>query len=478
MESYEFVVIGAGASGEAAASLAAERGRRVAIVDPDLFGGSCAFWACMPSKALLHAAAVHYAGGDYPWSRASAFRDWMINREEIDYPDDRERVRSLERKGATVIRGRARLAGPRRVDVEEISRPEGAGGEPVGRRELETENVVVAVGSHSRIPPVEGLSGIDYWTNRQGTSTRELPKSLIVLGGGPTGVELAQVYARYGVDVTIVDSNDRLLARDHPRNSAAITDALERDGAKVRTGVRARSVSAAEGAHGTNGPDGRAGHVIELSDGTRVEGERILVAVGRAFPVAELGLETVGVELTDGAPPKPDGTLRIADGVYMVGDPAGPEMHTHLAHYEGEMAVRIALGEEITPDFRAIPRATYTDPETASVGLRLDEAKKAGHPDAFEETADIGSAAKGYVTETTGHVTIVVDPADGVLLGAFIAGPGASEAIHEAVLAVKLRVPVHVLADTLHAFPTTARVMGGLFTKVARRLAREATPGD
>jgi pyruvate/2-oxoglutarate dehydrogenase complex dihydrolipoamide dehydrogenase (E3) component len=474
VESYDFVVIGAGASGEAAASLAAERGRRVAIVDPDLFGGSCAFWACMPSKALLHAAAVHHGGGDYPWMRASAFRDWMINREGIDYPDDRERVRSLEKKGATVIRGRARLAGAGRVDVQEISRPEGAGGEPSGRRELETEHVIVAVGSHSRIPPIVGLSQIDYWTNRQGTSTRELPASLIVLGGGPTGVELAQVYARYGVAVTIVDSNDRLLARDHPRNSAAITEALERDGATVRTGVRARSVTT-NGAHRVDGSD--AGHVIELSDGSRVEGQRILVAVGRAFPVGDLGLETIGVELDDGAPPKPDATLRIADGVYIVGDPAGPEMHTHLAHYEGEMAVRIALGEEITPDFKAIPRATYTDPETASVGLRVEEAKEAGHADAFEETADIGSAAKGYVTEASGHVTIVVDPADGVLLGAFIAGPGASEAIHEAVLAVKLRVPLHVLADTLHAFPTTARVMGGLFAKVARRLAREAAPG-
>jgi pyruvate/2-oxoglutarate dehydrogenase complex dihydrolipoamide dehydrogenase (E3) component len=193
VESYDIVVIGAGASGEAAASLAADRGQRVAIVDPDLFGGSCAFWACMPSKALLHAAAVHHAGGDYPWPRASAFRDWMINREGIDYPDDRERVRSLERHGATVIRGRARLAGPRRVDVREVTRPVGAGGENAGRRELETEHVIIAVGSHSRIPPIEGLSGIDYWTNLHGTSTRDLPASLIVLGGGPTGVELALV---------------------------------------------------------------------------------------------------------------------------------------------------------------------------------------------------------------------------------------------------------------------------------------------
>jgi pyruvate/2-oxoglutarate dehydrogenase complex dihydrolipoamide dehydrogenase (E3) component len=467
VESYDFVIIGAGAAGEAAASLAAGRRQRVAIVDTDLFGGSCAFWACMPSKALLHAAAVHHGGGDYPWTRASAFRDWMINREGIDYPDDGERVRSLERQGAAVIRGRATLAGPGRVDVVEMSGPRGAGGEPGGRRELGTDHVILAVGSNSRVPPIDGLADMDYWTNRQGTSTRELPSSLVVLGGGPTGVELAQVYARYGTAVTIVDSNERLLSRDHPRNSAALAEALERDGATIRTGVRAQRVLAGDGA------DGR--HVIELSDGSRVEVQRILVAVGRAYPMDDLGLETVGVELADGRPPKPDATLRIADGVYLVGDPAGPEMHTHLAHYEGEMAVRIALGEEITPDFKAIPRATYTDPETASVGMGVEEAVEAGHVDAFEETADIGSSAKGFVSEASGHVTIVVDPASGVLLGAFIAGPGASEAIHEAVLAVKLRVPVHVLADTLHAFPTTARVMGGLFVKVARRLSGDSS---
>jgi pyruvate/2-oxoglutarate dehydrogenase complex dihydrolipoamide dehydrogenase (E3) component len=316
---------------------------------------------------------------------------------------------------------------------------------------------------------VEGLDRIGYWTNRDATAARQLPRSLVILGGGPTGVELAQVYARYGVPTTIVDSNERLLARDHPRSSEAIRAALEGDGGTVRTGVRAMAVRAGEGAHGA--------HVVELSDGSAIEGHEILVAVGRSFPVADLGLETVGIEVEDGRPPKVDSALRIADDVFLVGDPAGPELHTHLAHYQGEMAVRIALGEEITPDLRAIPRATYTDPETGSVGLRLDEAREAGHGRAFEETADIATSAKGYVTQSQGHVSIVVDAADGALLGAFIAGPGASEAIHEAVLAIKLRTPVHVLADTLHAFPTTARVMGGLFAQAAKRMHGESASG-
>lgn len=456
MEAFDFVVIGAGAAGEAASTLALERGASVAVVDDDLFGGSCAFWACMPSKALLHAAAVHAAGGDYPWEKAAAFRDYMINREGIAYPDDSGHFESVKKHGGVPMRGRARLAGPGRVDVE----PRDGG----PARELRASHVIVGVGSHSKVPPIEGLDRIEAWTNRHATSARELPRSLVILGGGPTGVELAQVYARYGVPTTIVDSNDRLLARDHPSSSAAIRAALERDGVSVRTGVRSERVEASAGADGA--------HRISLSDGTTVDGHEVLLAVGRSMPIEDLGLETVGVDVSDGQL-KPDASLRIADEVYAVGDPAGPEMHTHLAHYEGEMAVRIALGDEVTPDFRAIPRATYTDPETASVGLRLEEARDEGL-DAFEETESIGTSAKGYVTESDGHVTLVVDRGDGVLVGAFIAGPGASEVIHEAVLAVKLRVPLHVLADTLHAFPTTARVMGGMFVRIARRLASEA----
>ncbi|MBA2487709.1 MAG: NAD(P)/FAD-dependent oxidoreductase [Chloroflexi bacterium] len=455
-ESFDFVIIGAGAAGEAAAGLALTRGASVAVIDDDLIGGSCAYWACMPSKALLHAAAVHHAGGDYPWPRASDFRDYMINREGIDYPDDSAALARLTKQGGIVIRGRGRLAGPGRVEVMAKGT---VGGEV---RSLRAGNVIIAVGSHSKIPPTDGLAGVAYWTNREATSARELPRSLLVMGGGPTGVELTQVYARYGVPTTIVDSNDRLLSKDHPLSSRYIQRALERDGATVRTGVRAQRVTAADGADGA--------HRVELSDGSAVEGHEILVAVGRAFPVEDLGLESVGVSISDGSAPRPDAALRLADGVFIVGDPAGPEMHTHIAHYEGEMAVRIALGDEVTPDFRAIPRATYTDPETGSVGLLLNEAHDQGHEDAFEETADLAESAKGFVTQSEGHVSIVVDGQDGVLLGTFICGSGASEAIHEAVLAVKLRTPLHVLADTIHAFPTTARVLGGLFAKAARRL--------
>ncbi|MEA2622025.1 MAG: hypothetical protein QOH61_935 [Chloroflexota bacterium] len=452
-EPFDFVILGAGAAGESALETARDRGQSVAIVEEDLFGGSCAYWACMPSKALLHAAAVHHTGGDFPWPKASDFRDWMINREDRDYPDDSSHEKGYLEKGAVPIRGKARIVGPGRVDVQTADG---------GSRRLAAKHILVCVGSTTRIPPMDGLDKVTAWTNREGTSTRELPKSLLIMGGGPTGVELAQVYRRYGVRVTIVDSNDRLISRDHPRNSAALTDALQREGVVVRLGVRATRAEPRT--------DSRLPDRVELSDGSWAEGHAILVAIGRAFPVDGLGLENVGVELVDGRV-KPDEHLRIAENVYVAGDPAGPELHTHLSHYEGDMAVRIALGDAVRPDFRAIPRATYTEPETASVGLLLEEAKKQGH-DAIERTIDLGTSAKGYVTQSTGHVTLVADRADGTLLGCFIAGPGASEAIHEAVLAVKLRTPVEVLADTLHAFPTTARVMGTLFGQVARELGR------
>ncbi|MDQ3880118.1 MAG: NAD(P)/FAD-dependent oxidoreductase [Chloroflexota bacterium] len=451
MEQFDFVVVGAGAAGEAAAHMARRRGASVAIVDRDLFGGSCAFWACIPSKTLLHAAAVRATGGDYPWPRASDRRDYMINREGRGYPDDTSHADALAAAGATVLRGEARVAGPGRVEV----------GENGSTRLLAARDIVIAVGSHSKVPNIDGLDRIGYWTNVQATSLRELPESIAILGGGPTGVELAQVYARYGVATTLVHPKPLILDREHPRSSRAIAAGLERDGVAIRTGVHAQRV-------GDAGRDGAKR--VELSDGSSVEAREVLLSVGRSSPLAGLGLETVGVDLDGRDALHPDDRLRIAPHVFAVGDPAGPELHTHLAHYQGEMAVRIALGDDVRPDYRAIPRATYTDPEVASVGIGLEQARDEGR-DAFEETADLATSAKGYVTESGGHVSIVVERSERILLGAFIAGPGASEAIHEAVLAIKTRTPLDVLADTLHAFPTTARVMGGLFAEAAGKAA-------
>ena len=450
-DTFDLAIIGAGEAGQAAAYLARERGASVAVVDRELFGGSCPFWACMPSKALLHGAAIHALGGDYPWKRASDFRDWMIVRERPrDWPDDSGHVNDLEAAGAVVIRGEARLDGPGKVHVRTDA----------GERALEAKAILISVGSNSTIPDdIEGLDQIRPWTNREATSTRELPKSLVVLGAGPTGVEMSQVFARYGVPTVLVSPHDRINPRDHPRSSATLDALLRRDGVDIRTNARAVRVQAGAGRD-------RA-HVVKLSDGTQVEAHELLLAIGRTAPLASLGLETVGVRLDDGVL-HPDDHLRIASNVYVAGDPAGPEMHTHLAVYQGEMAARIALGEHVRPDHSAIPHATYTEPQTAGVGLQLDEARERGL-DAFEETAEYATSAPGYIAEAAGHVTIVADRRERILLGAFIAAPGAADAIGEAVLAVKTRTPLEVLADTIHPFPTTVRVMGGLFAQAARR---------
>jgi pyruvate/2-oxoglutarate dehydrogenase complex dihydrolipoamide dehydrogenase (E3) component len=453
-EQFDFVVIGAGPAGEAAAYKARARGATVAVVDRELFGGSCPFWACMPSKTLLHAAAIHAGGGNYDWARASARRDYMISREGTDFPSDAGHVAGLEAAGAVAMRGTARIAGPGRVLVTHDGT----------EHELHARHIVVAVGSTSKVPPIDGIDTITPWTNREATSTRELPASLVILGGGPTGVELAQVFARYGVPTALVASQPRINPKGHPRNSAALEATLRADGVEIRTGVRAVRVRARAATSGA--------HVIDLSDGTSVAGHEVLLAVGRTVPLAGLGLQTLGIDVSRGTVAVgPD--LRIAPDVFVVGDPAGPEMHTHVSHYQGEMAVRIALGDDVRPDYRAIPNAVYTDPEVAGVGMSLEEAVAAGH-DAFEEVVDLATTAKGYVAEATGHVTIVVDRPTRTLLGAFIAGPAASEVIHEAVLAIRTRTTLDVLADTIHAFPTVARAMGGLFAQAVVTL--EAAP--
>ncbi len=458
MDPFDFVIIGAGPAGEAAAFKALELGASVAICDRRWFGGSCPHIGCLPSKSLLNGAARHKANPDaYDWTAASAARDYMVNRPaDADEPDDSSHLRRLRDAGATAYRGTATIAGRGKVVVEH----EGA------THELTGTNVVVAVGSTSKRPDIDGLDKVTLWTNREATLTRTLPESLLVLGGGPTGCELAQVFARFDVPTAVIQSGPRLAPTDHPRNSEVIRAALEEDGIRVRTGVRALRARAGAGTGGA--------HVIDLDDGTAAEGHVVLLAVGRTFPIDELGLEHYGVDATGRTPFSRDGRLRIADGLWVIGDVAGPELHTHQGHYQGELAVRMALGEDIRPDYRALPRCTYIDPEAAFVGLSLDGAFEAGL-DAFEQVADFATSAKGYAVQAKfGHVTIVVDRRSRQLVGAAVACPDASAVIHECVLALKTRVPIDVLAETIHAFPSTSRILNGLFADARRELDGKA----
>jgi pyruvate/2-oxoglutarate dehydrogenase complex dihydrolipoamide dehydrogenase (E3) component len=454
MDPFDIVIIGAGPAGEAATHKARERGARVAVVDRRWFGGSCPHIGCIPSKSLLHSATLHVSGRK-TWAEASARRDYMVNRAaDAAEPDDSGHVRALEASGAVAYRGSARVVGVGQVEVRHDDQV----------HVLETRNVFVAVGSHSKLPPIEGLAATRPWSNKEATLARELPKSILVLGGGPTGCELAQVFARFGVPVTIVQSGPRLIPQDHPRNAETVRFALERDGVTVRLGVRAQRADADGGADGA--------HRVTLDDGSTVDGHVLLLAAGRDFPLDDLGLEHYGIDVSGRTSFPRDGRLRIAPGLYVIGDPAGPELHTHQAHYQGELAARMATGDAVTPDYRALPRATYTDPEAAFVGVSLEQAQAAGL-DAFELVVDFRKTSKGYSVEAeTGHVTIVVDRASHELVGAAMACPDASAAIHECVLAIKTRTPIEVLADTIHAFPSTSRIFNGLFADAAKELAK------
>ena len=261
------------------------------------------------------------------------------------------------------------------------------------RHELTARDVVIAVGSNSRPIRIPGIEKIDVWTNEQATLTRELPRSLLILGGGPTGCELAQVYARFGVPVTIVQSGPRLAPTDHPRNSDVVRATLENDGVKIRTGVRAIAARAGAGQDGA--------HVIDLDDGSTASGHVLLAAIGREVPLDDLGLEHYGLDTSGRTPPYPrDGRLRIAEGLYAVGDAGGPELHTHQAHYQGELAARMIDGESVMPDYRALPRATYTDPEAAFVGRSLEGAQEAASTPS-RKVAAFPKSSRGYGIEAS-----------------------------------------------------------------------------
>jgi pyruvate/2-oxoglutarate dehydrogenase complex dihydrolipoamide dehydrogenase (E3) component len=455
MDHFDFVVIGAGAAGEAAAFEALEKGKTVAVIERELFGGACAFWACIPSKSLLHAAQEHRRGG-YDWQQASDRRDYMINRERRDFPDDSGHVAALEKVGARTYRGQARIVGPGEVEIK---------GEAWSGERIQADAIIVATGSQARMPEVEGLAETEPWTSREATSTRALPRSLVVMGGGATGVELASVFARFGVETALVHSHERLLDKDHPRNAEAAARILRDEGVELRLSARATRVRPRAG--------DRDAHVVELSDGGVVEGERILVALGRSISLDGLGLESAGV---DPSAIRPEGRLRIGENVYLIGDPAGPELFTHVGHYQGKLAVRMALGDDIVPDYRAIPRAVFLTPEVASVGMSVDQGQAAGI-DAFEVVADFATTARGYEVEAAfGHLAIVVNRQAGTILGASVVAPDASAAIHEPALAIQTSVPVSMLAEMIHAFPTTSRAFDGLYAQALRQLRGEPVP--
>jgi pyruvate/2-oxoglutarate dehydrogenase complex dihydrolipoamide dehydrogenase (E3) component len=422
------VVVGAGVTGEAfVAALRRLDGEvRITVVEHELVGGECSYWACIPSKTLLRPLEIRSRAALAPGVSAptvdvaEVFR-W---RDEVAGKDDRSQVTWLVKLGAEVVRGTGRIVEPGTIEV-------------AGRR-LAYDDLVVATGSVPTAPPIDGLAHTSPWTSREATSATELPRSLVVVGGGAVGCELAQFYARAGARVTLVQNGDHLLPRVDPEAADVLADALREDGVELRLGAKATHVERA---------DGRYRLVIDGQN--PCEGERLLVATGRRPNVDGLGLDVVGVEVgRQGV--KVDDRLEAAPGVWAAGDVTGVALFTHVGKYQGRVAAANVAGNEARADYRAIPAAVFTDPQVASVG----STSGAGFVTSTWPIERVSRTSTFQRPKKPGFLKLYADPERRVLVGATAVGPEAGEWLGQLTLAIRAEVPVDVLRDTIQPFPT------------------------
>ncbi|MGH3463099.1 MAG: dihydrolipoyl dehydrogenase family protein [Kribbellaceae bacterium] len=450
-EHVDVVVVGLGVGGEEVAGRLAQAGLKVAGLDHGLVGGECPYWGCVPSKMMIRAANLiaetHRVDGMA--GTASVTPDWTpvakrIREEATDSWDDKVAVDRLVGKGVVFARESGRLTGPRTVAA--------------GDTEYEArKGIVIATGTVPSIPPIDGLKETPYWTNREAIETETLPASLVLLGGGAIGLELAQVFARFGVTVTVVEAIERVLAMEEPESSDLAQQALERDGITFEVGARAEHVS----------HDGKE-FTVTLGGGATVTGEKLLVATGRRVDTARLGLDSAGLD----ASARSIGTderMRAGDGLWAVGDVTGHGAFTHMAMYEANIAVHDILGTEDAPvaDYRAVPRVTFTDPEIGAVGMTEQQARDAGL-DIRTGTAQIPSSTRGWIHKVgnDGFIKLVVDSGRDVLVGATSAGPTGGEVLGALAVAVKAEVPLATLRETIYAYPTFHRAIGDALREV------------
>jgi dihydrolipoamide dehydrogenase len=432
-ERFDAIIIGSGPAGGVVASRLAEQDMRPALVEQELVGGECAYWACIPSKTLLRPGEVQgeaerAPGSSSPelrWSEIAEYRDYMVRS-----LDDKEEIESYEKEGVSVVKGRGVVQGPGEVEV--------------GGRVLRSDRIVIATGSEPQIPPIDGLEQVGYWTNREATTFSDPPESAVILGGGPVGVELAQLMCSFGVHVHLVEAADRLLSREDPRVGELLLDSLRCGGIEVHVGVQASSVEERDG-----------DRIVQVGDDA-IAAEKLIVAVGRRPRVEGIGLHKLGVKASADSGIDVDERCRAGEGVWAVGDVTGQLPFTHVGMYQGRVVAADIAGESVRADYRAIPRVVFSDPEVAAVGLTEAQARESGI-DVSSVSLELGKAIARpytYEKEPRGELALVVDKREKVLVGAWAVGPLASEWIHYAALALKARIPIEVLKDTVAQFPT------------------------